>query len=202
MRTIANKLCLDVVVTAILAIALGVIFFVYPEETVGTIARIIAAIIFIFGVAQLAIGLVAKSGFSLMTAIGILIAAVGVWMFIYPKGFIGIIPFFIGLLILFHGLIGIKSSVDAGRIKYKHWGALFALSVITVITGALTILHAFDIVILTAKIVGVFLVYDGISGFIVVIRARLAIRRHERAVKDSEALDVPATIIDEDSQPL
>lgn len=196
MKELIEKLCLDVVMTAILSIILGVVFFMYPVDTVDTISRVIAVIIFIFGVAQIGTGMVRRPGFSITTTMGILITAVGIWTFIKPAGLLGVIPFFIGLLILYHGLLGAKAAVDAGRCKLERWGVLFGLSVVTIIVGVVTILNAFDIVILTARLVGLFLVYDGISGLIVVIRARLAIRRYERAMKENEPVEVVATVID------
>lgn len=197
MKVIIEKLCLDVVVTALLSIVLGLVFFLYPVDTVDTITRVIAVVIFIFGVALVGTGMVARSGFSITTAMGIFITAMGIWTFIKPNGILGVIPFFIGLLILCHGLLGAKAAVDAGRCKLESWWVLFGLAVVTIVVGVVTILNAFDIVILTAKIVGLFLIYDGISGLIVVIRARLAIRRYERTMKENEPVEVVATVVDE-----
>ena len=70
--------------------------------------------------------------------------------------------------------------------------------------GVVTILNAFDIVTLSARIVGLFLVYDGISGFYVITKARKAIKQYECDVKEREAaetenepVEVVATVIDE-----
>ena len=197
MKALIEKMCLDVVIPALLAIILGVMFLIYPNDTVDTISRMIAIIIFIFGVAQIGTGLVRKRGFSLTTVMGILITAAGIGTFIIPDGLIGVIPFFIGLLILGHGFLGAKYAVDAGRCKLKDWGILFGVSVITIILGVVTILNAFDIVALTARIVGLFLVYDGISGFIVITKARLAIRQCESDMKEGESVEVVATVTDE-----
>lgn len=198
MKALVEKLCLDVVMTACLSVVLGVVFFVYPVETVDTASRIVALIIFVFGVAQIAMGMVRKSGFSIITTIGILITAVGIWMIVYPQVLVGVIPFFIGLLIVSHGILGIKSAVDAGRCKFEKWGVLFALSAISLIVGILTVLNAFDIVELTAKIIGIFLVYDGIAGLIVVIRARLVTRKYERDLQEREAIEVHSAVVDEE----
>ena len=197
MKALIEKMCLDVIIPALLAIILGVMFLIYPNDTVDTISRMIAVIIFIFGVAQIGTGLVRKRGFSLTTVMGILITAAGIGTFIIPDGLIGVIPFFIGLLILGHGLLGAKYAVDAGRCKLKDWGILFGVSVITIILGVVTILNAFDIVALTARIVGLFLVYDGISGFIVITKARLAVRQCESEMKEGESVEVVATVTDE-----
>lgn len=62
-------MCLDVVMSALLSFILGVVFFMYPGETVETISRVIAVIIFIFGVAQVGTGMVSRSGFSITTVI-------------------------------------------------------------------------------------------------------------------------------------
>ena len=204
MKALIEKLCLDVVIPALLAIILGVMFLVYPNDTVDTISRVIAVIIFIFGVAQIGTGLVRKRGFSFTTAMGILITAAGIGTYIIPDGLIGVIPFFIGLFILGHGLWGAKYAVNAGRCKLEKWGVLFGLSVITIVLGVVTILNAFDIVTLSARLVGLFLVYDGISGFYVITKARQAIKQYECDEKESEAaetenepVEVVATVIDE-----
>ena len=204
MKALIEKLCLDVVIPALLAIILGVMFLVYPNDTVDTISRVIAVIIFIFGVAQIGTGLVRKRGFSFTTTMGILITAAGIGTYIIPDGLIGVIPFFIGLFILGHGLWGAKYAVNAGRCKLEKWGVLFGLSVITIVLGVVTILNAFDIVTLSARLVGLFLVYDGISGFYVITKARKAIKQYECDEKESEAaetenepVEVVATVIDE-----
>lgn len=200
MNNFIKKLKLDVLLTAVLSIVLGLVFIIYPGESVITIARIIAAIIFIFGIFQIGIALASYIGLSFVMASGIIITAIGVWMYIFPDVLVSMIPLFMGLLLFCHGIVSAKYSILAARCGFQKWGIMFGFSVISILLGIVCMLKSFNIAAFGMQLIGASLIYNGLMVFYVSIRAGRVISAFKKSMTPpkEEIISVDAKVIDED----
>lgn len=202
MRELIKKLKLEIIMSALLALVLGVVFVVYPVESVITISRVISGIIIFFGIIQIVIALSYGRFTHFSVLVGVVFIAIGAWMFLFPEKVVGLIPLLMGLLMIAHGIVGFRYMAMAIQSGYSKWWIMLLLSAISIIFGVICALNAFEIVEFAMMLVGFGLIYDGIVDIWIVIRASFAARSFKKSlettIKDHNAVDVEAHVVDEE----
>ena len=90
------------------------------------------------------------------------------------------------MILLLHGIEGIRLAVDTKQANDTAWISGLILSVITIIFGLVLIVRAFEAAQIAFKVVGIALIYDGVSKLFIVSRAAKATRNMEQ---DFNAVD-------------
>ena len=94
---------------------------------------------------------------------GILVLAVGIWFLADPAVIMSLIPIVIGVVLLFHGIRGIKETIEAKKYGFDAWGANLILAIISVILGFFCVFDAFGMMEKATIVVGIILIYNGVS---------------------------------------
>ena len=176
MKEKIKGLRLNITISAILTVAVGVLLILYPAESLTAISRIIAVIVILIG-AIIAISQIFESGNNAMgIVVGCVQALIGIWIFSAPTAIASIIPIAIGIVLVGHGLQDAKLAIEC--IVAKAHGSWFAfiLGILSIVLGVVCILGAFSIVNLATRIIGIMLIYDGISDMFIVHKVRKATR--------------------------
>ena len=149
----------------ILCIIFGVILCLWPSGVLVTICRIAGILILLCGVLNLVLGLrgagVMSDGFQ--TVMGIVLCAVGIWILAAPVTFIKLIPVVIGIVLIYHGIRDIVFCVKMRRADHKWWVGLIT-ALVTLVLGIVLIRCAFLTMQIGMVLLGLVLIYDGISG--------------------------------------
>ena len=191
-----KKLKTNIVISAILCILLGIVLVAWPDLSMQIVCTAIGAVLLIGGGVRLAVYFTAKDGsvYAQMNLItGIILAVVGVWILMQPDKVLAIIPIIVGIVIALHGINNLQQAITLCKEKYDKWWIALILGLLTVGFGVLLVCRPFEALNTAVMMIGIFLIYDGISDIWIVSR----IYRMAKMVKqEAEALDVVAEEID------
>lgn len=196
MGKLLKKLKTNVVISAILCILLGLVLAIWPGMSMHIVCIAVGSVLIIGGLVRLADSFVTRDG-SMYTQmnmiVGIIFTVVGIWIVIKPEKVLAIIPIIMGIVIALHGLNNLQQAIALCRDKYDKWWVALILGFITVGFGALLIFRPFAALDTAVTLLGIFLVYDGVSDLWIVSR----ISRTAKALRqEAQAVDVDAEEID------
>lgn len=156
----------------------------------------VGAVLLIGGGVQLAVHFTARDNSvyaRLNLIMGIILAVVGVWILLQPDKVLAIIPIIVGIVIILHGVNNLRQAVVLCRDKYDKWWVVLILGLLTVGFGVLLVFNPFEALDAVVMLIGISLIYDGISDIWIVSR----IYRTAKMLKqEAEALNVDAEEID------
>ena len=153
---------LNVTLSAILSVAIGVLLVACPGTIVTILARLIAVIIIASGVVLLLPQIFDADRSYLSIIVAILIAMIGLWMFFSPKLVASIIPIAIGVLLVVHGVQDLSMAIEGKKNKANNWWSIILMAVLNIVLGVLCIGNAFGLVEIGMMLIGIMLIYDGI----------------------------------------
>ena len=193
MKEFFKKISIDAYLSAVLTIALGGILIAWPMEVTGLICRILGVLLVIMGAVYIFGYFVESRGILSITG-GLLFLLLGVWIFITPQSIATLVPIVIGVVLLVHSLRDFQMASEAKQSGSERWGLLFLLALLNCVFGVICICDSFGVVSLAVRMLGIALVYDGISNMIIVYHTAQAIKY---AAEKIEPIDVDAHEIDE-----
>lgn len=176
MKEFLKRIKADFLISSILCIVLGIVFIVWREATIHALGTIMAVILMVIGVIYLCSYFlnVVTNGFS--AAIGAIVLVIGIWILIQPAIIVSLIPIVIGVVLLAHGIRDLKESVESKKYGYESWGVGIVLAVISIVFGIICIVDAFGVLELASILIGIALIYNGVSNIWIASRATKAAR--------------------------
>ena len=186
-------------------IAVGAVMLFIPDQFLAVVCYVIGALLIAYGVIGMLMCWKDRTIRMAKIFIGILTIAVGIFVIAQPKAFTAVLPIIFGLILnLRHG-IGLKKFGDPGFLS------VIIVGVITVVLGAIVLIHPYGTAKFTLRIIGVALIYSGISDFLVLYRmnhARLIYERDNppepkkkgQRHKKTKVIDVHAHPVDDDDE--
>ena len=97
------------------------------------------------------------------------------------------------MVVAVHGVHNLLQALELFRNKYSKWWVALLLGALTVGLGILLICNPFEAVSTVVVLIGVFLIYDGVSDIWIISR----VSKTAREIKETmEALDVEARVDD------
>ena len=174
MREFLNRIKADFLLSSVLCIALGIVFIVWRASVLEVVANILAVLLIIIGAMYVCSYFlkIVTNGLSVM--MGIVVLEVGIWFLIQPRIVVELIPIVIGLVLIFHSIRSIVEAIDAKKYGYNAWGVGMVLSVISLVCGILCVTNAFNIMKTATVIVGLILIFNGVSNIWITSRATKA----------------------------
>lgn len=187
MKETLKRIKADVILSAILCVALGVILMIWPTQVTKVLCYILAAILCVMGIGHIISYMRNKLESRLGLATGIALVILGVWILVQPLNFAKIFPVVIGVVLLMHGLEDLRMTIEAKQNGDTAWGILLLITILNFAFGILLIWKAIEMVQIAMVIVGIALIYDGLSDLFVVYRVAGAVKAAKQA---AEAIDV------------
>ncbi len=194
MKELFKKLRIAAYVTAVLTIALGAVLIAWPMEVTGLICRILGAILVIMGAVYLFGYFVEGRGILAVTG-GLIFLLLGVWIFITPESIASLVPIVIGVILLVHSLRDFQMASEAKQSGSERWTVLFLLALLNSVFGVVCICDSFGVVTVAVRLLGLALVYDGISNMIIVHHTIQAVRHVAEKILP---IDVEAHVVEQD----
>ena len=173
MEQFLKRIKANVVISALICIALGVVLVIWPGMTTHVLCMTIGGVLVINGIIKLCNFIFGRDGslFSQMNLImGIIIAGIGVWILLQPGTIIAMIPILVGIIIIIHGINNLQQAVNLCQSRYDKWWLALLLGVVTIGFGVLLICNPFKAVDTLVMFIGFFLIYDGVSDIWIVSR--------------------------------
>lgn len=181
------------ITTAILCILFGLILCIWPDKVANAANYVLGSIILVVGIVYLALSFWAKER-NFMTGFGmvfsVVLIAIGVFMFLQPQFVLSLFPVIVGGIIVIHGLVDLKCSIDFSTLKYGNWWVALIISFATIGLGVLLIFNPFKAVTLAFRIIGIVLILDGISEFWIGFKLKKLIPNEEYLYSEKEIIEV------------
>ena len=197
MEKILKKLKTNVLISSLLCVLLGLVLVFWPGLSIQIVCTAVGAVLMISGVVRIVSYVTARDGsmyFQVNLIFGIIFVVVGVWIVIKPAKVLAIIPIIVGIVIALHGLHNLQQAMDLCQSKYDKWWIALLLGILTIGFGILLICRPFAAIDTVVMLIGIFLIYDGLSNIWIVSR----ISRNAKILKqEAEAVEAEAREVEE-----
>lgn len=194
MKETLKRIKADVILSALLCVALGVVLIIWSDETISAICMLLAFGLIVMGIVNLVGYFTNHRLTSFNGMLGLILIVVGTWLFARPEYIAMIIPIVIGVMLAVHGISDIKMAFETKANGYEKWWSPMILGIISLALGIICIVNAFGVVSLAMKFIGVALIYDGISDLWIVSRTAKAAKAMKQ---EADALDVDYKEVDD-----
>lgn len=174
---------LDVTLSAVLSIIIGILFVFWSENVTLTMAKILAIILIAVGVINLISQLMNPVGKYMGLAVSAVIILIGLWIFLKPTIVASLIPIIIGVLLVVHGVQDVALAMEAKANQAPKWWSILLIALLNILFGIYCICNAFGIAKLAIIVIGIMMIYDGLSDMFVV---RKVTKSAKDIVVDSE----------------
>ena len=181
--------------SAVICVILGIVLLVWPGQSTQVVCMVLGIVLGGFGLIQIILYLATKEKTMVshsMMMLGVVLAVIGGWIVLKPETIIKAVPMIVGILIVIHGFHNAVQAIDLKKMQYDNWWVALLLSLLTVALGVVLICNPFTIVDTVVRIIGVFLVYDGLSDMWILSRVFKTKKNREKII------DTDAVIVDED----
>ena len=202
MKEALKQVKIEFIIEAILLIAIGVVFLGWAPMVIPVMARILAVLLVMIGLLFVIAFVTKKTRMPFDSALfvaGIIIAAVGVWIFLYPGNFSNLIPKIFGVFMVLSGLKNLGQTISLLKYGYKYWWVSLLLAIGTILLGGWLILQSQVANEMLIRIIGASLIYDGISNIWILTRINLFAKAIDQGIRDMFAVDSTAKVSDSDS---
>lgn len=182
--------------SAVICVILGIVLLVWPGQSTQVVCMVLGIVLGGFGIVQIVLYLATQEKTMVshsMMVLGIVLAVIGGWIVLKPDTIIKAIPMIVGILIVIHGLHNAVQAIDLKKMQYDNWWVALLLSVLTVALGIVLICNPFTVVDTVVRLIGAFLIYDGLSDMWILSRVFKTKKNKEKII------DTDAVIIDEDN---
>ena len=181
--------------SAVICVILGIVLLVWPGQSTQVVCMVLGIVLGGFGLIQIILYLATKEKTMVshsMMMLGVVLAVIGGWIVLKPETIIKGVPMIVGILIVIHGFHNAVQAIDLKKMQYDNWWVALLLSLLTVALGVVLICNPFTIVDTVVRIIGAFLVYDGLSDMWILSRVFKTKKNREKII------DTDAVIVDED----
>ena len=185
-------------VRALTLIVVGIVLTIWTKASLDVMARALAVLLFVIGSILIIAYLARKEkNFTISGGFvaGIIIAAIGAWIFVNPGSFTDFIPKLFGIFIMVSGLSNLGQTISLIKYKSSKWWVSLIIAIVTCGLGAFLFFNPTDAKEIAVTIIGVFLIVDGITNLITAFLVGNAAKRMQQ---EKEAIDVEAMVVEED----
>lgn len=179
-------------ISAILCVLLGLVLLIWPGTTTQIVCMSLGIVLLAYGIIQIAIYLFNRERTIIsqgMMLLGIVFAVIGAWILLRPEMIIMAVPIIVGVLIVIHGLHNVVQAIALQKDRYERWWLALVFGLLTVIFGGVLIYNPFEAVELVVRLIGVFLIYDGLSDIWILSRV-FKVKRNKEKIIDAEFVDI------------
>jgi uncharacterized membrane protein HdeD (DUF308 family) len=199
MRTLKNVRP-DYLVRAIVLIVVGLVLAIWTAASLDVMARALAVLLFVIGAVLVITYLVRKEkNFAISGGFvaGIIIAAIGAWIFVNPGTFTDFIPKLFGIFIMVSGLSNLVQTFSLIKYKSNKWWVSFIIALLTLGLGGFLFFNPTDAKEIAVTVIGIFLIVDGVTNLITTLLVGSAAARVQQ---EKDAIDVEAVVVEEETK--
>lgn len=179
--------------TSLAYIVLGIVTVVFPQKMVDALCYALGGTMTVYGLFNIISFFVDRdSGMYFELVIGVISTGFGIFALFSPDSLQTIINIPIGIVIIVDSIMDIKHSLTLRSLGMKKWWISFIISIAVIIFILVTIFfkNIFGALLMIA--LGIALIYEGVSGFSLII---LLSRYHKEYDRNQRMIDAEATDI-------
>lgn len=178
--------------SALICMVVGVVLMIWPATSTQVVCMVLGGVLLIYGIIQIILYLIARERtlyLQGMLILGIIFSVVGAWILLRPDVIIRAVPVIVGLIIMMHGIHNVAQAFDLKKMSYDRWWLALIFGMLTVLLGGVLVRNPFTVVNTVVRVIGAFLIYDGISDVWIISRV-FKTHRDRETVIDAEAVEV------------
>ena len=156
----------EAILTGVLYILLGIVALVIPETMQKTLGYLIGIVLIVAGLISIICYLLRdarENYYHNEFVFGLVGMVVGAAVLYKVEVIISLIPFILGILVLFSGCSKLQDAIDLKRLSYGSWAGMLVVAVINIILGIILICNPFKAAIVLFRVLGVGLILSGAS---------------------------------------
>ena len=158
-----RELKLNITMSAVLMVVLGIVLLFWPATVSVLIGKLVGLLLIVIGAIQL--------------------------IFVNPKIVVSVIPIIFGILLVVHGVQDIAMAFEGRAFQVARWGVMLALGIVNILLGLICIACAFGIVNMIFAVMGIMLIYDGVTDMLIVHRVNKASRYVDSEILREEDIE-------------
>jgi uncharacterized membrane protein HdeD (DUF308 family) len=197
MSDLLKKIKTNSLVTAAVYTVLGLVLLVWPGLSASIFCTALGLVLLLCGLVDIVTFLLHRDGSlygSVHLIVGIILAVVGVYVMTRPSLVTVVIPRIVGILICIHGISDVGDAISLHRSGYGRWSTALLLGLLTVVLGGVLIANPFGAFATVVRVIGGFLLYDGVSDLWIASRvSKVARQVKSDAEAQASAIDVDYT---------
>ena len=156
----------EAILTGVLYILLGIVALVIPETMQKTLGYLIGIVLIVAGLISIICYLLRdarENYYHNEFVFGLVGMVVGAAVLYKVEVIISLIPFILGILVLFSGCSKLQDAIDLKRLSYGSWAGMLVMAAINIILGIVLICNPFKAAIVLFRVLGVGLILSGVS---------------------------------------
>lgn len=170
--SLLKQLKWNLILLAVIFIALGIVLILWPGATMKTICYLLAAMLLAIGVVSL-INYLRKDISGIIyrydLVVGLCAILGGILVIVKVDKLIDLIPAVLGFLVTMSGIMKMQNSVDMLRLGHGTWHVAFAMAIVNIVAGIVLLMNPFEAAQILIMCLGIALVYSGITDLYVTI---------------------------------
>ena len=173
--TFFRKMQGSYIVMAVAYVVFGLSLLIKPELSTTVICYAIGAVCVIYAVANLIkyfTGSMNRMYIEPDFVVSVIICVFGIVTIVRPSVIISILPFIVGIVLVFSGLIKVQDGINLKRFNYDRWFLVLGFAVISVILGIVVLLNPFGTGLFFTRMVGLFFTVDGVLSISSIVMLR------------------------------
>lgn len=182
MKELFQRIKMDVMIGALICMALGAVLILYPVETTTIVCELIGAAIAVVGITHL-VGYFRRRQSSLHLTLGLILLIVGGFILMRPQSIQSLICIGIGVVLFVHGIEDLRYAMETKRGSYENWWLILCMACVSIALGIMCVVDSFGMISITMTVVGIALIYDGISDLWIVSRVNKTARTIRKAAE-------------------
>ena len=170
--SLLKQLKWNLILLAVIFIALGIVLILWPGATMKTICYLLAAMLLALGVASL-INYLRKDISGIIyrydLVVGLCAILGGILVIVKVDKLTDLIPAVLGFLVTMSEILKMQNSVDMLRLGHGTWHVAFAMAIVNIVAGIVLLMNPFEAAQILIMCIGIALVYSGITDLYVTI---------------------------------
>ena len=170
--SLLKQLKWNLILLAVIFIALGIVLILWPGATMKTICYLLAAMLLAIGVVSL-INYLRKDISGIIyrydLVVGLCAILGGILVIVKVDKLTDLIPAVLGFLVTMSGIMKMQNSVDMLRLGHGTWHVAFAMAIVNIVAGIVLLMNPFEATKILIMCLGIALVYSGITDLYVTI---------------------------------
>ena len=176
-----TKLKWEKLVTAIVAIVLGIVFVADPNGSGDAVCKVAGVAMIVLAAAMLIRYFTSAQLFPENLIFSAVLLLLGIF-FIAKSGVVmTVLGLFFGIFLVIDGASKIRDGIDAAKAKIQGWWIWFLLALLTIVLGVLVM---FGESVMT--LLGVSLIVDGVSDIVTTLWLSAGVRKVKKEIEKDE----------------
>lgn len=194
MTNFLKRIQTNALFSAVLYALLGLFLLLWPERSTSVLCTLTGWVLVLSGASDILQFLRHRDGTldsAVHLVVGVILCSVGIWLISRPTLIAVIIPRIIGVLICVHGCNDLSGAFTLRKSTSSRWTAALVLGIVTLVLGLVLVLSPFETFTAVVRVIGLFLLYDGLSDLWITAQVDRTIK-HSGKVSNAQrdAIDV------------